>query len=429
MNILDASLIKLTTEKLDTQSDSISFSKLLEQRRHAYVFIDEKPEHIRRYLKEMELSYEDWSGQHDIVTKKYHITDLDTEWKNIPIKHNQYPKPYYIILLPSFQNIIAEKEMYELFDQMRTDILKWQNRHAPKIILLGSYSTFGKMLKEYKGLSALAKEFIAMNAVWLIESMYTKDDALKWLTGGDGETLRLLLNYWHICRDSKAFQTPSELWRAATHLFVKDWLLEEKPTDSHNPLALTRRLRHWLDIPTHTKAVDLAEGKEKFDLYFNKLINLLPGNYDKQNHNSRQAWNQQKENARWKSFFSNSEIKQSLITGGFIRYKYQNDIIYFCLRSPLLAYVISYYAKQHSYIRLHAPWRNQMLSILPNNIIERMPPTGLDLFLDKLLEKALEHDDGEEDHWAVVDINFDSILHSPNVKQGEWWKRLKLGSK
>jgi hypothetical protein len=49
------------------------------------------------------------------------------------------------------------------------------------------------------------------------------------------------------------------------------------------------------------------------------------------------------------------------------------------------------------------------------------PPTGLDIFLDALLDKAADIEDGEFDHWTVAKWNLGSLASAKN--KGEWWTR------
>ncbi|MCP4701058.1 MAG: GTP-binding protein [Gammaproteobacteria bacterium] len=412
-----------------TGKSQTEFSSLLNGAVNGFVVVCCRPGDFLPYLQDLpqlENFVEVCNNVHDEKAKVEHLI---TAWEKLRERHNQEPQKEgekqntRVVLLPRLSDTIIAQP---LFNQIRTDIFRMQSpiqmeSEKPfKVVFMGDYLTLEQLFVETGDYSSLGKE-LAPN-IWIVESLGTLEEhekAPEWLTGSDENLVWYFDKFYIASGQSKNRESWLHDLRRIVHTLVSEMLF---PTSQQ---YLEQRLRHLKNLPSYkNRQADSPGEKAELQRLFSEMYALLPGTYDAGDKTyGPYGWYERRHSARWRPYSLLRPAKQALLMGGFIRCEAGEESTQFRLRNPLLAYVVARHGMSASRWK---PQSKPMLAVLRKSHTDQAdkntPPTSLDYFLELLLNKAIDTEDGEADHWTVAKL--DPAVVRKAGKPGEWWKRL-----
>ena len=288
----------------------------------------------------------------------------------------------------------------------------------PRAILLGDLPTWFAMNRETEAGSPLGKDI--GDQVWVVDGYGEQSPGLQWLTGGDPD---LILE---LTREGDPSGDPQGLRRAVHR--IADLL-----TQDHFPGGLESRLRRTMGAPPAPAPLNHNDGFHRGDLCA-RLRSFLPGALpgDQEGIAYRLGADRLRRNRAksvWRGVLdsSTSLTEFGLVAAGLLGFAADEEGggYYLRLRSPLFAYVA---ARRALGFGLWRPWDKRLEQALTEPSTNAPRPgkgSGLDIYLDQLLDLALASDDDPE-AWLVARLNA-SLL--PGGRNGpDWHDRLaKIG--
>jgi hypothetical protein len=410
-NLLESHISQLFRNETDPREKSPSrLHHLCDNPHHGLLCIDSPSQLLTQFLPQEQVQVTDFTqtcvtGSLSCVTKA---------WHNLC---NSRPQQTVLIFFPRLEDADARR----LFGDIRADMMAWAlNGQSPlHMILCVDYVTYLQMAKEDPHApkeSPLAKE-LASNT-WYLEGLDVLDPVIQWLSGGDSVAINFLFQ-----RLQKATWENEAQWQWAVYRSVHElaWALcQEKTPES------------WRDRLLHALPNTMQYHPHIFAQYQDELTEVQPGRYAHDDAESPQKWHKMRHHARWRTYTELRPTQKALLLNGFLRYEATEAGTYLRLRHPLLAWSLNFCCKtiadkkaasrtiQYALTRPNPNWLTGK-KFEPKKIVAH----SLDYYLDVLLDKALDLDDEEADHWTVAKWPMPERL-KPKVNKGEWWKRLTL---
>ncbi len=422
-------------EKHPRGPSPLCFEDVLRSGKHSFIFCDYKAYEFKPYLQDAGLGFEDFE---EIAAKgadeSHRLRLLEEAWRELCERHAHEHGPEAerrIILLPRIRDA---RRAQGFFGEIRNKLMGWEPRSGGErekgfqVIFLGDYPTYLSMIEEIEtgGTSPLGQ--ILVYSTWLVENLSDLPPTLDWLCGGDGELIHYFVEHQPQAEAGDEAARRHEL-RRVTHQLVNQML------SPGSPLSMETRLRYLLDVDLRGDMEKIrGEDYHLLQNHLSYLYRLLPGSFEGED--AMPHFHEQKRQARWQEFHLLRKEYRRLLAGGFVRYQPDGEgDTRLRLRGPLLAFCLAHYGMDSNLWepgcrRLHhaltTPFDGKGLEKVPSGGLfnREKRPTGLDLFLDALLDRACLSAENP-DAWSVPRLEAKKL--AADTEPGMWWKRVPFG--